>query len=112
MLKVEDLIHTEYYETDTPELIITENGHIERISKAIIEHLKPHLKVSFTEKVQREVIGHIEEDYAVIERLTAITDNLLSHMIDHIGDNVIDETSDSKSLHYMWHWKAGQQPRL
>jgi hypothetical protein len=112
MLKVEDLIHTEYYETDTPELIITENGHIERISKAIIEHLKPYLKVSFTTKVQDELIGHIEEDYAVIEGLTAITDSLLSHMIDHIGNNAIDETAEVKPLNSLWHFKPGQQPRL
>jgi hypothetical protein len=98
-MTIEDLIRDKYYETDVPELLITENAHIERISKQMFESIRDSLKKSFKEK---EIISHLEEDYNFIEKLTGITDELLYHMIRDIGHYKIAETK-SENIHPMWY---------
>ena len=98
-LIVEDLIQDEYYESDVPELIITENGHIEEICKCIFECLGDNLKKNFK---QKEMISCLEEDRNLIEKLTDITDDLLCHMIKNIGHYNIDETIEEK-MNAIWY---------
>ena len=104
-MTIEDLIQTKYTESDVPQLLITENGVIERIAKEILSNdkIKDSLKKNFKEK---DAISTLEEDDGLIEKLVAISENLLHHIIGEIGHYVIDENAgkdDVKSINSYWY---------
>ena len=104
-----DLINCEYLESDIPELLITENGHIENITKEILEttltHLEPYLKKNFENKkneIIKEILESAEEDYDITEKIRYVVDDLLVHMRDSYGELRIDNNSSSGNIHRMW----------
>ena len=104
-----EIVNGEYLESDIPELIITENSHIERITKAfliiILEHIEPHLKKSFESKkneIIKEILESAEDDYDITEKIRYVVDDVLVHMRDSYGELRIDNNSSSGNIHRMW----------
>jgi hypothetical protein len=105
-LKLEDILNSNYLESDTPELLITENGHISNIILYIIESLDDNLKKNFKENRQKqeEFIDNLSEDYGFIEKLRSVSDNLLEHIIGSYGELEISKTQNNNinSINSIW----------
>lgn len=102
-MKLEDILNSDYLESDIPELLITENGHIPNIVSYIIESLDDNLKKNFKENKQKqgEFIDKLSEDYGFIEKLRSISDNLLEHIIGSSGELEISETQNN-NINNIW----------
>jgi hypothetical protein len=61
------IINSKYLETELPELLITESGIIEKISKIVLDSVKDNLKKSFKDKQANELISKLSEDQELIE---------------------------------------------
>ena len=102
-MKLEDILNSDYLESDIPELLITENEHIPNIVSYIIESLDDNLKKNFKENKQKqeEFIDKLSEDYGFIEKLRSISDNLLEHIIGSSGELEISETQNN-NINNIW----------
>ena len=114
-----DLINCEYLESDIPELLIIENGHIENITKAILEttltHLEPYLKKSFENKkdeIIKQIVGSVEEDYCIIEKVRCVLDNLLNHIDNSDGELKIDNNSSGNSGRINKLWELPKEKQI
>jgi len=110
-LKLEDILNSNYLESDTPELLITENGCIPRIVSYIIESLDDNLKKSFkvNKQKQEEFIDNLSEDYNFIEKLISVSDNLLEHIIRNYGELEISETLNDNISNISDIWKFSRE---
>ena len=100
-----ELLQCDYIETDIPDMIIKESDVIKKLVERIITELDPHLKVSFTSKVEKEIMTTLKEDYEAIEILREVTDNMLHQVIRNDGHLEIFEPEDEITIHPMWHLK-------
>ena len=110
-MKLEDILNSNYLESDTPELLITENGCIPRIVSYIIESLDDNLKKSFkvNKQKQEEFIDNLSEDYNFIEKLISVSDNLLEHIIRNYGELEISETLNDNISNISDIWKFSRE---
>jgi hypothetical protein len=104
-----ELLQCEYNETDIPDMIIKESNVIKKLTQLIITQLDPHLKVSFTDKIEKELITTLEEDYEVVEILREVTDGLLNQII--LNDGHLEITEPTREhIDSTWYFKDGWKP--
>lgn len=100
-MKLEDILHSDYLETDTPELLIEENQNIKEITNYIVSQLeeKNVLKVKFNKK---DFINEMCEDYDLADKVREISDDLLLHIIRHYGNLEVVESNNITSINDIW----------
>jgi RNA-binding protein YhbY len=96
-LKLEDILNSDYLETDTPEALITENQNIKEIVYYILSQLeeKEVLKVKFK---KRDFVEEMFEDYDLKEKVREISDDLLQCIIRNHGKLEVIEKNNITSL--------------
>lgn len=100
-MKFEDILNSDYLETDTPESLITENQNIKEITNYIISQLeeKNVLKVKFNKK---DFINEMCEDYDLADKVREISEDLLQHIIRHYGNLEATESNNISSINDIW----------
>ncbi|MFA7689374.1 MAG: hypothetical protein WCX96_04745 [Bacilli bacterium] len=75
-MKLEDIINSEYLESDLPENLIDENQNIKDIVKYILDELeeKAVLKNKFNRK---DFINEMYEDYNLLDKVREVSDDIL-----------------------------------
>lgn len=95
--KLEDILNSDYLETDTPESLIAENQNIKNIVHCILRQLeeKEVLKVKFNKK---EFVKEMLEDYDLADKVREISEDLLQCIIRNHGKLEVTESNNITSM--------------
>lgn len=110
-MKLEDIINSEYLESDLPENLIDENQNIKDIVKYILDELeeKAVLKNKFNRK---DFINEMYEDYNLLDKVREVSDDILVHIRESYGNlEVIDNRSNSE-ISDIWKFTTTQALNL
>lgn len=96
-MKLEDILNSDYLETDTPEGLITENQNIKEITNYIVSQLeeKEVLKKNFNRK---DFVYDMCGDFTLIDKVKEISEDLLQHMIRHYRNLEVVESNNISSM--------------
>jgi RNA-binding protein YhbY len=96
-LKLEDILNSDYLETDTPKSLIEENQNIKNIVHYILRQLeeKEVLKVKFNKK---DFIKEMEEDYDLKDKVREVSEDLLQCIVRNHGKLEVIEKNNITSL--------------